>query len=101
MSPPAAICRPSWCCRRPACSTLALVQLGEPDRARAVLADRAGLAIEAERAWGDGAAAALAMLRLAEGRLTAATDPAAAVAVLDAASSWPRTGGRGPCWWLA
>jgi LuxR family maltose regulon positive regulatory protein len=64
---------------------LALVGLGETDRAHSVLADVRETAIEAERAWGDGAAAALAMVRLAEGQLIAVTDPGGALAVLGSA----------------
>jgi LuxR family maltose regulon positive regulatory protein len=61
---------------------LAVAELGESDRAAAVCAAVRDMAIEAEHAWGEGAAAALAMVRLAEGRLAAATDPAKAVVVL-------------------
>ena len=79
---------------------LALVELGETDRARAVCADVRETAAQVEQAWGEGAAAALAMVRLAEGRLAAATDPAAAVARPGTApSSWPSTGARPRCWW--
>jgi LuxR family maltose regulon positive regulatory protein len=65
---------------------LALVQLSETERAHAVLADVREQASTAERAWGDGAAASLAMLRLAEGQLIAANDPRRALAVLDSAA---------------
>jgi len=64
---------------------LALVQLGETDRAHAVLGDVQETARTAERAWGDGAAASLAMVRLAEGQLIAADDPRGALVVLDSA----------------
>jgi len=65
---------------------LALVSLGEIERAHAVLADVRETAIQAEQAWGDGAAAALAMVRLAEGQLIATTDSAGALAVLESAA---------------
>lgn len=65
--------------------TLALVQLGEIARAQNVLVDVRATATAAEQDWGDGAAAALAMLRLAEGRLIALSDPGRAIAVLDSA----------------
>lgn len=65
--------------------TLALVELGETARAHAVLAEVRAAARSAEQDWGDGAAAALAMLRLAEGRLIATNDPGRAIAVLDSA----------------
>jgi LuxR family maltose regulon positive regulatory protein len=73
---------------------LAVAELGQPDRASAVCAAVRDTASEAERAWGEGAAAALAMVRLAEGRLTAAKDPAAAVAVLERAVQLARHWGH-------
>jgi LuxR family transcriptional regulator, maltose regulon positive regulatory protein len=73
---------------------LAVTELGEPDRASAVCAAVRGMASEAERTWGEGAAAALAMVRLAEGRLTAATDPATAVTVLERAVQLARHWGE-------
>ncbi|MEV6492924.1 LuxR C-terminal-related transcriptional regulator [Actinoplanes sp. NPDC051633] len=64
---------------------LAVAELGESDRASAVCAAVRDIASEAEQAWGEGAAAALAMLRLAEGRLALVRDPTAAVALLESA----------------
>jgi LuxR family maltose regulon positive regulatory protein len=74
--------------------TLGLVELARFDDARAVIAEVTVTAGTAERAWGDGAAAALAMLRLGEARLAAADHPAAALPALrraaDLAESWGR-----------
>jgi len=64
---------------------LAVAELGESDRSAAVCAAVRDMASEAEQAWGEGAAAALAMVRLAEGRAVAATDPATGVTVLERA----------------
>jgi LuxR family maltose regulon positive regulatory protein len=57
---------------------MVLIETGDLDGARAVCRDVHEVADAAERAWGQGAAAALAILRLSEARLTWATDPAAA-----------------------
>ena len=51
---------------------LQLVELGEHNRARRVDAEIADTALATERAWGPGAAAALARIRLAEARITLA-----------------------------
>ncbi len=61
---------------------LGLVEIGELDEAREISAQVAVAAAAAERAWGDGAAAAIAVLRLGEARLVAAHDPAAALPLL-------------------
>ncbi len=74
--------------------TLGLVQLGRPAEARAVIAEVAAVADSAERAWGDGAAAALAMLRLAEARLAAVDGPAAALPALQRAAELAEGWGR-------
>ncbi|MFC4942512.1 helix-turn-helix transcriptional regulator [Pseudonocardia sp. GCM10023141] len=74
--------------------TLGLVELGHDDAARDVLTEVADVAAAAERAWGDGAAAAIAMLRLAEARLAAQHDPAAALAVLHRAAELAQRWGR-------
>ena len=58
---------------------LALVTSGQSDAARSVAAEVAVRAQEVERAWGRGAAAAVAALRLAEAELECARDPAAAL----------------------
>ena len=72
----------------------ALGEAGEVARARAVIAEVAAAADAAEKAWGDGAAAAVAVLRLAEARLAAARDPAAALPALrravEVAEAWAR-----------
>jgi LuxR family maltose regulon positive regulatory protein len=73
---------------------LAVAELGQPARASAVCAAVRETADEAERTWGEGAAAALAMVRLAEGRLLADADPAAAVAVLEGAVQMARHWGQ-------
>jgi LuxR family transcriptional regulator, maltose regulon positive regulatory protein len=59
-----------------------LVEVGDLDAARRVCAEVADAAAEAERTWGAGAAAAVAILRRAEGRILTATNPAAALSVL-------------------
>ena len=64
---------------------LALVQLGEIDQADAVCADVRETASRAEHTWGDGGAAALAMLRLAEALLVSTKDPVTALALLERA----------------
>jgi len=73
---------------------LALVELGDTDQANAVCADVREAASQAEQAWGDGAAAALAMLRLAEGLLASAKDPATAVGLLERAVQLARHWGQ-------
>ncbi len=73
---------------------LALIELGLPDRAEAVCADVRELASHTEQTWGDGSAAALAMLRFAEAQLAAAHDPAAALALLDRAVQLARHWGQ-------
>ena len=57
---------------------LGLVALGEHHRARRIGAEVAPAAAATERAWGPGAAAAVARLRLAEARITLAEQGAAA-----------------------
>jgi LuxR family transcriptional regulator, maltose regulon positive regulatory protein len=73
---------------------LALVETGDMQAARQISAEVAGVAAEAEREWGPGAAAAVGVLRLAEARLVAADDPAAALGPLhravEIAESWGR-----------
>lgn len=74
--------------------TLGLVELGELDETRAVFTEVAVTAATAEQAWGDGAAAALAMLRLAEARFAAARDPVAALPALQRAAELAAGWGR-------
>jgi LuxR family maltose regulon positive regulatory protein len=59
-----------------------LVEVGDLDGARRVSLEVRDVAAAAEEAWGRGAAAAVASLRLAEARLVLATDPRAAVPAL-------------------
>jgi LuxR family maltose regulon positive regulatory protein len=73
---------------------LGLVELGHLDEARRVSAEVADLAAATERSWGNGAAAAVAVLRLAEARLVAAVDPAAALPALRRAVEWAQLWGR-------
>lgn len=61
---------------------LGLVEVGSLDAARTVCAEVADSAAAAERAWGDGAAAAVTLLRLAQARLAAVRDPAGALPLL-------------------
>jgi LuxR family maltose regulon positive regulatory protein len=74
---------------------LALLETGEVDHAREVIAEVREAALRAERDWSTGAAAALAMLRLAEGRMIAELDPQSALATLesavDLAEDWGQT----------
>jgi LuxR family maltose regulon positive regulatory protein len=69
-----------------------LVELGDLEGARRVGQEVRPVAAAAEDAWGLGAAAALAGLQLAEARLIAASDPAAALPALnkavDLAEGW-------------
>jgi ATP/maltotriose-dependent transcriptional regulator MalT len=66
---------------------LGLVAMGEHDRARRIGAEVAAAAMATERAWGPGAAAALARLRLAEARIILAEQgPAAALPALHRAA---------------
>jgi LuxR family maltose regulon positive regulatory protein len=71
---------------------LVLIHAGDGEGARRVAGDVEPLAAAAEQAWGQGAAAALAGLRLAAARLTMSTDPAAAIPALehalDLAEGW-------------
>jgi LuxR family maltose regulon positive regulatory protein len=73
---------------------IAMVQLGDLDGASRVAIELADTADAAEQAWGVGAAPAVAVLRLAEGRLAMARDPNAGLAALqravDLAESWGR-----------
>jgi LuxR family maltose regulon positive regulatory protein len=62
-----------------------LVEAGDPERARRTVQEVKPVAEAAEETWGLGAAAALAGLRLAEGRLIASTDPVAAIPALEKA----------------
>ncbi len=73
---------------------LALVQLDDSAQAAAVCADVHGAATRAEQAWGDGAAAALTMLRLAEALLTATRDPVTALPLLERAVELARRWGQ-------
>ncbi|HEX8508564.1 MAG TPA: LuxR C-terminal-related transcriptional regulator [Propionibacteriaceae bacterium] len=72
--------------------SVVLVEAGDLDGARRVLREVAEVAAAAEEAWGPGAAAAVAGLRLAEARLLTATDPAGAIPALqravDLAEGW-------------
>ena len=69
-----------------------LVEAGDLEGARRTVQEVRPVAAAAAEAWGLGAAAALAGLQLAEGRLIASTDPVAAVPALekavDLAESW-------------
>jgi LuxR family maltose regulon positive regulatory protein len=74
---------------------LALSEAGDVDGMRRLSAEVAEPAAAAETAWGSGAAAAVAGLRLGEARALMATDPAAAVPALERAvqlaEDWGRT----------
>jgi LuxR family maltose regulon positive regulatory protein len=76
-------------------SALALSEAGDVDGMRRLSAEVAEAAEAAEQAWGQGAAAAVAGLRLGEARALMATDPAAAVPALERAvqlaEDWGRT----------
>ena len=72
---------------------LGLVEEGDLDAARDIAADVAQTAADVESAWG-GAPAALAMLRLAEGRLAAIHDVVAALPILDRAAELAEQWGR-------
>lgn len=75
--------------------TLGWVELGELDRAARVVASVRPLAAATEEAWGPGAAAALAALRLAEGRILALTEgPGAALGLLREAARMAGSWGR-------
>ncbi|HEX8508057.1 MAG TPA: LuxR C-terminal-related transcriptional regulator, partial [Propionibacteriaceae bacterium] len=69
-----------------------LIETGDLDGARRVSREVRDVAVAAEEAWGQGAAAAVASLRLAEARLVMATDPRAAIPALqraaELAESW-------------
>jgi LuxR family maltose regulon positive regulatory protein len=71
---------------------LALQEIGDVDGTRRVSAEVAARAARAEREWGSGAAAAVGVLRLAEARVVAEADPAAALPLLrrvvDLAETW-------------
>lgn len=73
----------------------ALIEAGDHDRARGVSREVQSVANAAEEAWGQGAAAALASLRLAEARLLMATDPKASISAFEKAADlaedwgWP------------
>jgi LuxR family maltose regulon positive regulatory protein len=62
--------------------SLVLVEAGDLERSRRVAQEVRDVAAAAEAAWGQGAAAALAGLRLAEARVAMATDPANALPAL-------------------
>jgi LuxR family maltose regulon positive regulatory protein len=74
---------------------LAYCEAGDLVGMRRLSAEVADAAAAAEAAWGTGAAAAVAGLRLGEARALAATDPAAAVPALERAvllaEAWGRT----------
>jgi hypothetical protein len=76
-------------------SALALSEAGDVNGMRRLSAEVADAAAAAEQAWGQGAAAAVAGLRLGEARTLMATDPAAAVPALERAvqlaEDWGRT----------
>jgi LuxR family maltose regulon positive regulatory protein len=59
--------------------SVTLIEVGDHDRARRVSREVHSVANAAEEAWGQGAAAALASLRLAEARLLMASDPKASI----------------------
>jgi LuxR family maltose regulon positive regulatory protein len=65
---------------------LVLIEAGDPEVAGRVVREVGTLAAAADDAWGPGAAAALAGLRLAAARLTMSTDPAAAIPALENAA---------------
>jgi LuxR family maltose regulon positive regulatory protein len=69
-----------------------LVEAGDLEGARRISREVHDVASAAEQAWGQGAAAALAGLRLAEARMIMATDPRAAVPAMqraaDLAEGW-------------
>ena len=71
---------------------LVLIEVGDAGAAHAVCAEVAESAAAAEQAWGDAAAAAVAAIRLAQARITATKDPAAALPELrravQLAQSW-------------
>jgi ATP/maltotriose-dependent transcriptional regulator MalT len=75
---------------------LGLIEVGDRDQAHRVVARETGASDEVEQAWGDGAAAAVAMLRLAEGRLAAADQPMTALPKLDRAVRLAECWGRAP-----
>ena len=72
-----------------------LVEVGDVEGARRVSREVEDVATAAEEAWGQGAGAALAGLRLAEARLLLATDPRAALPAMQKAAElaegwgWP------------
>jgi LuxR family maltose regulon positive regulatory protein len=74
---------------------LALSEAGDVDGMRRLSAEVAEAAAAAEQAWGQGAAAAVAGLRLGEARALMAHDPAAAIPALERAvqlsEDWGRT----------
>ncbi len=74
---------------------LALSETGDVDGMRRLSAEVADAAAAAEAAWGHGAAAAVAGLRLGEARALMTTDPAAAIPALERAvqlaEDWGRT----------
>ncbi len=73
---------------------LGLVETGDLSGARRISAEIADAAAAAERAWGNGAGAAVSVLRLAEARLAATRGSAAALPLLrravELAESWGR-----------
>jgi LuxR family maltose regulon positive regulatory protein len=75
--------------------SLALSEAGDVEQIRRLSTEVAEAAAAAELAWGHGAAAAVAGLRLGEARALMATDPAAAVPALERAvqlaEDWGRT----------
>jgi LuxR family maltose regulon positive regulatory protein len=73
---------------------LVLVETGDLDGAREVFREVSAVAAAAEEAWGKGAAGAIAVLRLAEARLTMVGDPAAAVPALRRAVQLAEAWGR-------
>lgn len=74
---------------------LGLVTMGEYARARRIGAEVAAASAAVEQAWGPGAAAALARIRLAEARLTVAEQgPAAALPALRRAVEFAEGWGR-------
>ncbi len=73
---------------------LALSEAGDVDGMRRLSAEVADTAASAEQAWGDGAAAAVAGLRLGEARALMTSDPAASVPALERAVKLAEDWGR-------
>jgi LuxR family maltose regulon positive regulatory protein len=70
-----------------------LIEVGDLDGARRISREVRDVGVAAEEGWGQGAAAAIASLRLAEARLVMATDPRAAIPALQRAAELAETWG--------